>query len=179
MAKSKQVVKAGQSELRVDGDALLRPPPAKLKAVGGSVSDVFNDMLVNMVADTLWRPTGMTKEAWNQRLAAAIAALFAFRPVNEIEGMLGAQAVALHYAAMECLRRAMLPDQPGDAAAKLRRDAANLSRTMVDMTEALERRRGKAPQIVRVERVVVNEGGQAIVGNLTSGIPPTAKGGGS
>jgi hypothetical protein len=37
---------------------------------------------------------------------------------------------------------------------------------MTDMLEALDRKRGKGPQVVRVERVVVHEGGQAIVGNV-------------
>ncbi len=40
--------------------------------------------------------------------------------------------------------------------------------TMVDMVEAIDRRRGKGPQVVRVERVVVHEGGQAIVGSVTN-----------
>jgi hypothetical protein len=39
---------------------------------------------------------------------------------------------------------------------------------MTDMLEALDRKRGKGPQVVRVERVVVHEGGQAIVGNVRS-----------
>ncbi len=37
------------------------------------------------------------------------------------------------------------------------------------MLEALERKRGKGPQVVRVERVVVQEGGRAIVGNVQAG----------
>ena len=42
----------------------------------------------------------------------------------------------------------------------------------VQKCEALDRRRGKGTrQIVRVERVVVNEGGQAIVGPVTAGVP--------
>src|SRR6476620_7026521 len=80
--------------------------------------------------------------------------------------LLAAQATALHYASMECLHRAMLPQQPADLASKLRKDGANLSRGMTDMLEALDRKRGKGPQVVRVERVVVQEGGQAIVGNV-------------
>ena len=60
----------------------------------------------------------------------------------------------------------MLSDQPPDVASKLRRDAANLARSMTDMLDALDRKRGKGPQVVRVERVVVHEGGQAIVGNV-------------
>jgi hypothetical protein len=70
---------------------------------------------------------------------------------------------------MECFRRAMIKDQPFDFATKLRKDGANLSRGMTDMLEALDRKRGKGPQVVRVERVVVHEGGQAIVGNVATG----------
>jgi hypothetical protein len=75
---------------------------------------------------------------------------------------------------MECFRRAVLPEQHADTASKLRRDGANLARGMTDMLDALDRKRGKGPQVVRVERVVVHEGGQAIVGNVT----PNAVGGG-
>jgi hypothetical protein len=83
--------------------------------------------------------------------------------------MLAAQAMAMHHASMECSRRAMLPDQPSDVASKLRKDAANMARAMTDMLDALDRKRGKGPQVVRVERVVVHEGGQAIVGNVQGG----------
>jgi hypothetical protein len=72
----------------------------------------------------------------------------------------------MHHMALECFRRAMLPDQHPDVASKLRKDGANLARGMTDMLDALDRRRGKGPQVVRVERVVVHEGGRAIVGNV-------------
>jgi hypothetical protein len=48
---------------------------------------------------------------------------------------------------------------------------------MTDMLEALDRKRGKGPQVVRVERVVVHEGGQAIVGNVQAGATPSTTGG--
>jgi hypothetical protein len=83
--------------------------------------------------------------------------------------MIAAQAVALHHAAMECCRRAALPGQASDVASKLRRDGANMARAMTDMVDALDRKRGKRPQVVRVERVVVHEGGRAIVGNVKGG----------
>ena len=83
--------------------------------------------------------------------------------------MIAAQAVALHGAAMECLRRALLPGQPSEVASKLRKDAANMARAMTDMLDAMDRKRGKGPQVVRVERVVVHEGGRAIVGNVQGG----------
>ena len=84
-------------------------------------------------------------------------------------GQIAAQAVAMHQGAMECFRRAMIPDQPFDTAARLRKDGANLARGMTDMVAALDRKRGKGPQVVRVERVVVHQGGQAIVGTVQAG----------
>jgi hypothetical protein len=39
---------------------------------------------------------------------------------------------------------------------------------MTDMLDALDRKRGKGPQVVRVERVVVHEGAQAVIGNVRS-----------
>jgi hypothetical protein len=104
-------------------------------------------------------------------MLAAVAALRAFKPTDEIEGMLAAQTMAMHFGAMECFRRAMVHDQHPEVASKLRKDGANLARGMTDMLEALDRKRGKGLQVVRVERVVVHEGGRAIVGN----VQPAAK----
>ncbi|WP_140886693.1 hypothetical protein [Muricoccus nepalensis] len=104
---------------------------------------------------------------------AAIAAIAAFKPKDEIEGMMATQAAAMHFASLECFRRVVQPGQTFDATSKLRRDGANLARGMTDMVEALNRKRGKGPQVVRVERVIVQEGAQAIVGNV-SGAPAGA-----
>jgi hypothetical protein len=71
----------------------------------------------------------------------------------------------------------MIPEQPGEFQAKLRKDGVNLARGMADMLDTLDRKRGKGPQVVRVERVVVQDGGRAIVGNVSSGAasaPPPA-----
>jgi hypothetical protein len=114
-------------------------------------------------------PTFMVEgEDYTKRMAAI--ALRAFKPTDTVEGMLAAQAVALHHASLECSRRAILEGQPGEIASRLRKDAANSARAMVDMIEALDRRRGKGPQAIRVERVVVQDGGQAVVaGTVVSG----------
>ena len=83
--------------------------------------------------------------------------------------MFAGQAVMLHNLAMEAGRRAMIPGQSADMASKLRKDAANTSRAFADTVDALARYRGKGPQVVRAERVIVNEGGQAVVGNVAAG----------
>jgi len=134
----------------------------------GSRSPDFNHVLLRETLATMWVP-GTENDTQTMHMRAGMAALRAFKPKDEIEGMLAAQAVALHFGAMECLRRAMLPDQPGEFQSKLCKDGVNLARGMADMLDALDRKRGKGPQVVRVERVVVNDGGQAIVGAVAGG----------
>ena len=151
---------------------LTIPPPNGLKAMGGSEWPEFNQSLLNATLATL---SNYDAEAVSLRVAATTAALAAFKPADEIEGMIAAQAVALHHASMECFRRAAIPGQTSDAASKLRKDGANLARAMADMLDALDRKRGKGPQVVRVERVVVHEGGRAIVGNVRPGAPQKAE----
>jgi hypothetical protein len=92
------------------------PDTDKLRAFGGSSSDTFNSTLINAVASTQWLPAGLSVEARQKLLLAAITGMKAFNPTDEIEGMLAAQAMAMHHASMECSRRAMLADQPTEAA---------------------------------------------------------------
>jgi len=137
--------------------------------MGGSKRDDFNGVLLREALAAMWIPPDSDDDGLDKRIGAAMGALMAFKPADEIEGMLAAQAVALHFGAMECFRRAMLSNQPADIASKQRKDGVNLARGMVDMIEALDRKRGKRPQVVRVERVMVAAGGQAIVGAVTTG----------
>jgi hypothetical protein len=127
-----------------------------------------------------WVPAGDPNDGAPRQSMAAAAAVRAFKPRDEVEAMIAAQAAALHFGAMEALRRSMLPDQPSEVAARLRKDGASLCRAMVEMAAALDRRRGKgARQVVRVERVVVQEGGQAIVGAVSAAkVPPQGGAGG-
>lgn len=152
------------------GVRLGDPEPDTLRAFGGSRSDRFNNALVNSMVKTGWFPTGMADEDRARQMFVAVTGLQAFRPNDEVEAMLCAQAMASHHAAMECSRRAMIPDQPFEAAQGLRKAAANASRTFVELLAALDRRRGKgAQQVVRVEHVHIHPGGQAIVGNVKAG----------
>jgi hypothetical protein len=100
----------------------------------------------------------------DKHMAAAAAALVGIQPKGELEGMLGAQLIACHNAAMECYRRAMNSQLP---ARDCHLNQANkLSRTYTTLLEALNRHRGKGQQKVTVEHVHVHQGGQAIVGHV-------------
>jgi hypothetical protein len=141
--------------------------PDTLRTIGGSKSDRFNYALIDSVVKTGWFFPNQAAEDRNRQLFVAVTGLRAFAVADEIEGMLAAQAMAAHHAAMECSRRAMVPDQPFEAAQGLRKAAANASRTFVELLSALDRKRGKGgQQVVRVEHVHIHQGGQAIVGNV-------------
>ncbi len=143
--------------------------PTGLRSVCGTRSKALNNILANQALATLWLPPGTKWEDQDRRYQAAMMAMAEFKPADGIEGMMAAQAVGLHSASMECLRRAMISDQPFEAADRLRKQAANLSRTFLDVVAALDRKRGKGTQVVRVERVMVAPGGRAIVGNVQAG----------
>lgn len=98
--------------------------------------------------------------------SAAAAALVGIQPNGELEGMLAAQLIACHNAAMECYRRAMNSQLP---ARDYHLNQANkLSRTYAILLETLNRHRGKGQQKVTVEHVHVHPGGQAVVGMVES-----------
>ena len=101
---------------------------------------------------------------------AAEDALAGIEPRDAAEGMLAAQMVAVHEAALECLRRAMLDGQSFEGRQANLGQAGKLTRSYAVLLEALDRHRGKGqPQVVRVERVTVEAGGRAIVGAVAQG----------
>jgi hypothetical protein len=54
--------------------------------------------------------------------------------------MIAAQAMAMHHASMECSRRAMLPDQPFEAAQGFRKAGANAARRSSNFAEQVQDR---------------------------------------
>lgn len=140
-------------------------PDGELVTVGGSVSDHFNTVLANQALTTLW--TNNSDPAQRKiQMRATVAALTGIGPRDELEGMMAAQLVAAHNAAMECYRRAMLPEQTLEGRHENLNQAAKLSRTWATLLDALNKHRGKGQQKVTVEHVHVHAGGQAVVGTV-------------
>jgi hypothetical protein len=142
--------------------------PGQLKSIGGSKSDIWNNVIANQTIQALWRKNSGEEDRTNQ-INAAVAGLIGINPNDELEGMLAAQLVACHSAAMECYRRAMIGEQTFEGRRENLSQANKLSRTHATLLEALNRHRGKGQQKVTVEHVHVHEGGQAIVGNVEGG----------
>jgi len=135
----------------------------RLKAIGGSPSDQWNSVLANQTTSALWL-THSDDETRDRQCSATVAGLVGIGPKDELEGMIAAQLIAAHNAAMECYRRAMLAEQTFEGRRENLLQANKLSRTYAVLLEALNRHRGKGQQKVTVEHVHVHSGGQAIVG---------------
>jgi len=136
-----------------------------LKNIGGSRSDHFNNILANETIQTLWLKHS-DPETRDKQYAATVAALIGIGPRSELEGMMAAQLIAAHNAAMECYRRAMIGEQSFEGRRENLTQANKLSRTFATVLEALNRHRGKSQQKVTVEHVHVHAGGQAVVGTI-------------
>jgi hypothetical protein len=115
-------------------------------------------MLANQTVRALWLSSDPEKR--DKQYSATVAALVGIKPKDEIEGMMAAQLIAAHNAAMECYRRAMLAEGHREYLSQ----ANKLSRTYAVLVDALNRHRGKGQQKVRVEHVHGHAGGQAVVG---------------
>ena len=141
---------------------------APLRLISGSDCEDFTTVLVTQVGNSLWLKNSDPEERARQ-IDAAITTMVGMKPRDELEGMLIAQLIASHNAAMECYRRAMLAEQSFEARRENLNQAHKLSRTYAALTDALDRHRGKGQQRITVEHVNVHAGGQAIVGAVSPG----------
>ena len=136
-----------------------------LKVIGGSQSNDWNTTIANQALQTLWSDNS-DDEGRDRQVSATLAALAGIGPKDELEGMMAAQLIAAHNAAMECYRRAMLEEQTVEGRRENLNQANRLSRTWATLLETLNKHRGKGQQKVTVEHVHVHPGGQAVVGNV-------------
>src|SRR5437588_8222592 len=81
----------------------------RLKRIGGSQSDHWNNVLASQTINALW--LSKDAETKSRQNSATVAALIGIGPKDEIEGMIAAQLLAAHNVAMECYRRAMISEQ--------------------------------------------------------------------
>jgi hypothetical protein len=137
-----------------------------MKRAGGSQFEDWNSTLVLQTLETIWLEKD--KNARDAQEGAAFSALIGIGPKDEIEGMIAAQLIAAHNAAMECYRRAMIAGQTFEGRRENLTQANKLSRTYATLLDALNRHRGKGQQKVTVEHVHVHAGGQAVVGMVAA-----------
>ena len=76
------------------------------------MSDGWNNVIANQTIKTLWHRGNADADEIRVQQHATVEARIGTAPRDDFEGMIAAQLIAAHNAAMECYRRAMLPDQP-------------------------------------------------------------------
>ena len=126
-----------------------------LKRFGGSQSDHWNNLLANQTIQALWLKSS-DPATRDKQYSATVAALVGIGPKDELEGMMAAQLIAAHNAAMECYRRGMIGEQTFEGRRENLAQANKLSRTYATLLEALNHHRGKGQQKVTVEHVHVH-----------------------
>ncbi len=124
---------------------------------------------LNEIGELLWLPSGLDEEEKNIRVLRALELYESIKPEGGMEGMLAAQMVGTHSAALECLRRAAIDGQTCEGRNLALAQAQKLMSLYTKQVAALDKHRGKGQQKVTVEHVNVEAGGQAIVGNVEVG----------
>ena len=129
---------------------------------------IFDPTMLNGFLMQLGNAVSSGKDVDADAYSFAIGFVKSIDPRDELEAMLAAQMVAAHVCALDSSRRFLsATTYEGKGAAE--RAMNKFSRTFSAQVETLKRHRQKAQQTVRVERVTVNDGGQAIVGSVEAG----------
>ena len=132
------------------------------KALGTTSSDFVNASLFQIQAASRSPWGGISELAMN----AALAMVEAAAPKDEIEGALAVQMACTHTAAMAVLAKLDVAFATEQRVAAFGSAAARLMRAFATQVEVLRRLRNGGHQFVRVEHVHVNDGGQAVIGNV-------------
>lgn len=126
--------------------------------MGTKTDDVARGIYISAIS-----ALGKSAEKYCSLMSAMAAEM---EPRDAVEAMLIAQMTTTHVA-MVTLSERMSYQTMYDVRESSERSMTRLSRTFIAQMDALKKYRSKAQQTVRVERVTVNEGGQAIVGDVT------------
>ena len=134
-----------------------------MEAIGTKDIDFF-DVLLSQLATV----SNNGREVDARQLNFMLSVIKGVEPRDQMEALLAAQMAAVHNSMMTFARRlAQVETIPQQDSAS---NAFNkLARTFAAQLEALKKYRSTGEQKVTVQHVQVNDGGQAIVGNVTAG----------
>jgi len=139
---------------------------ARLKKALGTVSPDFILATLRQIEIASRLPDQGTSEV---AVNAALAIIEGAQPRNEIEAVSAIQLACAHAATMQIFNS--LRNQSGRQQIALATAAAQLIKASAIQSEQLRKLKGGQSQYVRVEHVHVNDGGQAVIGNVKAGKP--------
>jgi hypothetical protein len=169
-----RIRKTGPAEITVKATRTIDELLADLCSLTGTVHNEVAIRIAGQVQMSLGQPKASNVDG---SLIQAISTIAEIAPQNGIEAMLAAQMIATHEMALLCLSRVTLEGQTVEGAESNVLRATRLMRLHLEQIEAMQKLKGKAgQQKVTVEHVHVYQGGQAIVGAVSTG--KTEPGGG-
>jgi hypothetical protein len=138
---------------------------SRLNKALGTVSPDFVRASLLQLQGAARSPYGTISET---AINAALAMIEAVAPMDELEGALAVQMACTHTAAMSVLAQMDSGFGTERRIAAFGSTAARLMKTYTMQMEVFRRLRTGGQQLVRVEHVHVNDGGQAAIGNVIS-----------
>src|SRR6516165_7399465 len=135
----------------------------RLKAALGTSSSDFVDATLVQIQNAARLPCGGICE---MSVNAVLAFIEGAEPKNEIEAALAVQMACTHAVAMAVLSRAGGAYGGNRHVAVMAAAAARLLNAFTAQVETMRRLRSGGTQFIRIERVEVKDGGQAVIGNL-------------
>ncbi|WP_026202792.1 hypothetical protein [Bradyrhizobium sp. WSM2793] len=133
--------------------------------LGEALGAVDQDALHGILKQ-LMKASVILQKPDEDNLAFMISMMKSIAPRDSLETMLTAQMVSVHVATMRFACRLAfaegIPQQEGVA-----RTLTRLARTFAAQMEALNRHRGNGERPITVQNLSVQDGGSAIVGNVT------------
>jgi len=151
--------KDGKIEVHLDGDKII------------SIFGIENESLVKQLIMQAMNASSINfvqQDGQQDKLIleSTLSMIESISPQNGLEAMLAVQMVTVHNMSLDMSRRAMLKEQTIEGVEYNINRATKLMRTFTAQMEALKRLRMGGKQTIQVQHVHVNEGGQAIVGDV-------------
>ena len=138
---------------------LEQNPTSRLKVIGGGETDSWNKRIGERLGGAL--PNSHLPN-FVEAARASLDGLIGINPTGPIEGMIAAQIIAAHEAAMHLRQLAWHPDQSFVVQTRFLELAEKAASTMAMLTERLDQHRGRGQQQITVKHVTVNAD-QAVV----------------
>jgi hypothetical protein len=136
------------------------------KDIGGGESEKWNLRQMRLLVSALPGIKSYDKKDAGEIGSAVVSGVMDLKPKDPIEGMLAAQIVVAHEAALDMYRRAWSqPPEYFEARCRYLQMADRAQRTVAMLTERLDRHRGAGQQSITVKHVTVNAD-SAIVANV-------------
>jgi hypothetical protein len=145
---------------------VIKTRPGSSKDIGGGESEIWNQRQMRLLVSALPGINTADEAVVGEVGSAVVSGVMDLKPKDPIEGMLLAQIVVAHEAALDMYRRAWAqPPEYFEARCRYLQMADKAQRTLAMLTERLDRHRGAGQQSITVRHVTVNAD-NAIVGNV-------------